>query len=304
MKIQWSNLRRMSVAMVIGAVTLVSCDKGNDQTSLTETQVANSEAAFSNSDEATDIGNTVVNNAEASGQITGAREEGSGHLFGFQKWDDRLKCATVTVVRDATSTKEWPVGTITISFDSAACSNKGVTRKGQIIIHYSGHRYSPGAERSITFNNYVRNKHSIEGTYTIKNVSVSDTTDLKFEVILVGGKITFPDGTTITRDQDITHEWVRASNPINDKWIRLAGGTASGTGRKGHSYSMVILKDLVITRACEVNNDVEIPVSGEKKVTTDSKEYTIDYGDGTCDEVVTITVNGVSKTITVSEDGD
>jgi hypothetical protein len=215
-----------------------------------------------------------------------------------------LKCATVTIVKDTASTKEWPIGTITISFDSAACSNKGVVRSGQIIIHFSGHRFSPGSSRSITFHKYVRNKHEIEGTYSITNVSVSDTSALKFEVKLTGGKITFPDGTTITREQDITHEWVRATNPINDKWLRLTGGTASGTGRKGHSYSMEIVKDLVITRACEVNNDVNIPVSGIKKVTTDSKEFTIDFGDGTCDNIVVVTVNGIQKTITLSKDGD
>lgn len=285
---------------------LASCNSGNDQMGLTETQVANAEVAFSNADEATDLGNTVVNGADVSGQLSGARvDDGDGHhLFGFRDWDDRLKCATVTIVRDTASTKEWPIGTITISFDSATCSNKGVVRSGEIIIHFSGHRYSPGATRSITFNKYIRNKHEIEGTYTIKNVSISDTSNLKFQVTLVGGKVTFPDGTTITREQDITHEWIRSSNPINDKWLRLTGGTAHGTGRKGHSYSMEILKDLVITRACEVNNDVEIPVSGEKKVTTDSKEFTLDYGDGTCDNIVTVTVNGVTKTITVSKDGD
>ena len=43
---------------------------------------------------------------------------------------------------------------------------------------------------------------------------------------------------------------------------------------------------------------------GVKVVTTDSKEYTVDYGDGTCDNQVTVTINGVSKTITVNKDGN
>ncbi len=302
MKLHVINLK--SSLVVASVLFLASCDKSNDQSNLTPSQVANTEVAFSNADEATDIGNTVVNSADASGQLSGAREEGVHHLFGCHQWDDRLKCATVTLVRDTASTREWPIGTITISFDSAACSNKGVVRSGEIIIHFSGHRYSPGATRSITFNNFKRNKHEFEGTYTIKNVSVSDTSYLKFEITLVGGKITFPDGSTVTREQDITHEWIRTSNPLGDQWLRLAGGTAHGTGRKGHTYDMQIIKDLVITRACEINNNVCIPVSGEKKITTDSKVFDIDYGDGTCDEVVTITVNGASQTVTVSNDGD
>ena len=302
MKLHVMNLKP---ALVIASVLfLASCDKSNYQSNLTPSQVANAEVAFSNADEATDIGTTVVNSADASGQLAGAREESVRHLFGCSKWDDRLKCATVTFVRDTASTKEWPIGTITISFDSAACSNRGVVRSGEIIIHFNGHRYSPGATRSITFNNYKRNKHEIEGTYTITNVSVSDTSYLKFEITLVGGKITFPDGSTITREQDITHEWIRTSNPLGDQWLRLAGGTAHGTGRKGHTYDMQIIKDLVITRACEVSDNIYIPVSGEKKVTTDSKEFDIDFGDGACDNIVTVTVNGTTQTITVSNNGD
>lgn len=302
MKFQILNLK--SCMVVAGILLLASCDKSNEQSNLTESQVLSTEVAFSNADEGADIGTTVANNADASGQLAGAREEGEHYLFGFHRWDDRLKCATITIERDTASTKEWPIGTITISFDSATCSNRGVVRSGEIVIHFSGHRYSPGATRSISFNAYKRNKHEIDGTYTITNVSVSDTSYLKFEVVLVGGKITFPDGSTITREQDITHEWIRTSNPLNDEWLRLAGGTAHGTGRRGHSYDMQIIKDILVKRSCEINDDICIPVSGEKKVKTDSKEFDIDYGDGTCDNIITMTVNGAQKNITVTSDGD
>ena len=40
-------------------------------------------------------------------------------------------------------------------------------------------------------------------------------------------------------------------------------------------------------------------VEGTKVLTTESKTITIDYGTGECDKTVTITKNGVTKTIEV-----
>jgi len=42
-------------------------------------------------------------------------------------------------------------------------------------------------------------------------------------------------------------------------------------------------------------------VEGIKKYLIDgSKEITIDYGDGTCDKSVVITVNGISRSLSVN----
>ncbi|HET9486660.1 MAG TPA: hypothetical protein VFO54_04475, partial [Chryseosolibacter sp.] len=86
----------------------------------------------------------------------------------------------------------------------------------------------------------------------------------------------------------------RAANPTDDNLQIEITSTASGTTRGGRNYSVMLLDDLIYKRHCG------IAVSGVKKFTLDGeKEITIDYGDGTCDTTFTITINGVSRTISL-----
>ncbi len=64
---------------------------------------------------------------------------------------------------------------------------------------------------------------------------------------------------------------------------------------------MKITSELVYSKTCELNSKVFIPVKGIKTLTVDHKEIIIDYGDGSCDNTVTITVNGKSKVETLTD---
>jgi hypothetical protein len=59
---------------------------------------------------------------------------------------------------------------------------------------------------------------------------------------------------------------------------------------------MKILETLVYKRGCP------IAVSGIKEFTdvSSGKAITVDYGDGTCDRVITITANGQSRSFEVN----
>ena len=70
--------------------------------------------------------------------------------------------------------------------------------------------------------------------------------------------------------------------------------TASGVRRSGRSYEVTLLENLVYKRHCG------IAVSGVKKYVVDGKrEITIDYGDGVCDKDFTITINGVTRMLSL-----
>ena len=93
-------------------------------------------------------------------------------------------------------------------------------------------------------------------------------------------------------------------SPLQDKWIVSQTDpntpAASGTNRRGKDYSVQITTPLQYFASC--GRRVHIPVIGVKQVTVDGKAYTVDYGDGTCDNLVTVTANGVSKTVKVEKD--
>lgn len=195
--------------------------------------------------------------------------------------DDVLDCATITHDEEAK--------TVTIDYGDGCEGPGGRIRAGIIRIAYSDHRLVPGAFRTTTFDGFSLDGVLIEGTRTIENISESMDSNPTFSITLTGGKMTFEDETTSTRESQRTRIWFRANNPLNDE----AGveGSASGTRRDGVSYSMEIISRIIYKRACW-SSRVFIPVAGIKQYTSGDNVAIVDYGDGTCDNEVTITING------------
>lgn len=296
------GLKGVSILVVSGALLLDSCSKSNDGPSLssTDTQNVNSEAASDSfSSDVTDM-STVAVGGMSSSTYTGGRVEGS--IDTLKLIDDRFKCAIFTLVR--TGNKDNPAGVITIDFGAGCTDSRGVTRKGKIIVTYSGKRFVPQSKIVTTFSGYSRNGVTVEGTHTLTNVQTSVTDFPKYTVVIAGGKITFTDGLVITREQAFTYEWQRGANPTQDKLVNQSGGTASGVNKNGKNYTMSITADLVYSVPCAISNKVFIAVSGTKSFIVDGKVYVVDYGTGSCDNDVTVSAGGVSKTITVSGDGN
>jgi len=210
--------------------------------------------------------------------------------------DDRFGCdgIVVTIEPDAASTLEHPKGVLTVDFGTGCTDLKGNVRTGKLIFTYDGKRFMPGATVVLATDNYTINGIKLEGTRTHTNLNTSTAEAPRFNVVLSGGKATFPDGLFATRETDITVQWNRAANPLENNLQVESSSTASGTTRGGRTYSLMLLEDLIYKRHCG------IAVSGIKHYTINGeKEITIDYGDGECDKTFTITVNGRTRTISL-----
>ena len=152
----------------------------------------------------------------------------------------------------------------------------------------------PEAKVVTTTEDYFINDVKLEGTRTLTNVQNSTASAPRFNVVLANGKATFPNELTATRESNITWQWNHAANPSEDNLQIEMSSTASGITREGRNYEVMLLEDLVYKRHCG------IAVQGIKKYIIDgTKEITIDYGDGTCDKTMTITVNGITRNITL-----
>ena len=211
--------------------------------------------------------------------------------------DHRFQCdgVVVTVTPDASSTPETPTGVLTIDFGTAGCEDlKGNVRKGKLIFTYHGKRFMPGSTVVTTTQDYFMNGVRLEGTRTLTNLQNSTSDAPRFNVVLASGKATFADGLFATRESDITWQWNRAANPVDDNLQIEHTSTASGTTRGGRHYEVSLLEDLIYKRHCG------IAVSGIKHYTIDAeKEITINYGDGTCDQSFSVTANGVTRDISL-----
>lgn len=301
---QMLTLKRISGLIATVVILLASCQKESEILSSLDTQNVNSEAASAAFVNENSEMSTSVINAMSSYQYAGGRSIDIIPNLGDR--DGRLKCATITVVRASTSTKDNPSGTITIEFNPTCSDNHGVTRKGKIIITYSGRRWMPGSTHSIQLVDFYRNSAHIEGKESDTTKLSTDSLHLKFVSWLVGGKVTFGDGRTIEREHNFIKTWYRALLPQNDEWH--IEGSASGKNKNGNEYQMDIQSPLVHKVSCWVANKVCIPVKGIKTITisgsTGIKTYEVNYGDGTCDNLITVIVNGKEKVITVNNDGN
>jgi hypothetical protein len=214
-----------------------------------------------------------------------------GRITGMD--DDRVHCAVIT------HDKENNV--ITIDYGDGCFGPHGVFRAGKIIINYSGKRFVPGSYWVVTFEDFYINRRHIEGVRTVTNVSESLEANPKFHIVLEDGKVTWPDETFATREVNRVREWFRASNPLLDEFHILARSTAEGTTRKEINYSSVVLEDLIYKRSCRGKKKGRIPVAGVKEVIFGGRTFVIDFGDGECDTIITVTTNGETKTIDLSD---
>jgi hypothetical protein len=273
---------------LVASIGLVSSCNEEERLTAGDTQDISEEAITdSYFQDADDLGGVAIA-APSNEQYSGGRTSG-----GITISDDRCHCATVTL--ESTGTIDAPKGVIVVDFGAGCIDAKLNTRKGKLKFAYNGKRFLPGSTVVLTTENYSINDIKLEGTRTSTNVQGSTDDAPRFNVVLANGKATFPDGSIAERESNITWEWVRAENPINDYLLIDQLSTASGTTRGGRSYSVSLLEGLKYKRFCG------IAVAGIKKYILDEeKEIVIDYGNGECDKALTISVNGVTHNINVN----
>ncbi|MCZ8355900.1 MAG: hypothetical protein O9340_14260 [Cyclobacteriaceae bacterium] len=286
------KLQKIALATLF-ALSVVACSE-EDRITLKDAQDISEDALTDSYYEDADDLSTVALEADdnAEGGLGAARTKTVIVVD-----DSRFECATVTVTIAEDSQPSNPKGNIEIDFGTGCTDNNGNVRSGIINVAYEGRRFQPGSTAVLTTDNYFINSVKLEGTRTLTNVTESNTTSPKFNVTLVGGKATFPDGRVANREVDITREWFRNSTPTytDDELRILEGSTASGVTRNGRNYTMVVEETIVFKRNC----GVRFPVDGVKVFTVESKPITINYGDGECDRSVTYTVGDNTFTTNV-----
>lgn len=233
-----------------------------------EATLSDSEEAFF-TDDADDMAMELVEDTEA---LSNGKTAGEG--------DGRLMCATVTRTGDEES------GTITMDFGDGCVGPRGNTRRGSIVIHYFGRLRLSGSYYTLTYTGYSINGIQLRGTRTVKNISESEDGVREYSVGMEDGEMEWADGSIARRRIHHTRRVERDPSNLLDRLIIY--GTAEGNHRNGRGFYIEILEPLVYDRACHAEG-VVIPVEGVKLIKHGERQITVDYGNGTCDNVVQIT---------------
>jgi len=190
-----------------------------------------------------------------------------------------IPCATVTI----TPLSGFPK-TIVIDFGTA-CTFNGITRSGKINIVVSDSVRRTGSTAVMTFDNYRVNFYKVEGTYTWTNTSTANTRSWSRRT--EAGKITAPTGRYWLHSgmRYITQTAGVGTYTIIDDVYSITGDHTV-TNSNGATRDITVLQALQKKNACS-NID-----KGVLKVQGPNHYATIDFGDGTCDNLATISIDG------------
>jgi|SRR5882724_2693709 len=296
-----------SLLMPAMLLLVLSCQNMDDILNSTDTQNINSVSASSaHFSESSDISISILKGL-TNAQYSGAPLS-SDIVPNLSKIDSRLTCADILISR--TGTVNSPSGTITIHFDSTCVDSSGVKRRGKIIINYVGKRWAVGSTVSIQLQNFYRNYTRIEGvlsdTISLITTVGPDTTQITFSSFLKNGIITFGDGKRCdSMFYNLKRTWYRSIIRINNKW-QITGAVvgkppqSNGINKNGNHYYLKEITSPLVYRFVCLHNKVFIPVEGVETITIGGKNYTIDFGQGTCDNLITVD----NQTINVTQDGN
>ncbi len=185
---------------------------------------------------------------------------------------------------------------LTIDFGSAdALCFDGKTRRGKVIVNFTGFYRDSGSNHTITFDNYYVNDNKIDGSITVVNNGHNTAGNLTYSV---KSMLTITDtaGNTLTYNGDFTREWVagETTNGLRG-WaddVYSITGSSSGTTFTGTQFSSDITSALIVALNCKWIEKGTIEFKPAGKLTR-----IIDFGNGDCDNVATVTIAGISFNI-------
>jgi hypothetical protein len=184
---------------------------------------------------------------------------------------------------------------MTIDFGTSCTGKDGRVRSGKIIVKATSFKVFPSV-RQKTFDNFVVDGRKIEGTVT-KSVkkeltNISRTANIKENIQVIN----LEKGDTLIRITDMTRQYNK--NVLADKTDdqTLTWGSSIVTRSNGVIMTKTIAETTPLVFQVSCRHTVSGIASFEN---SKGRTWSINYGDGSCDNKATLTVNGKSKQITI-----
>jgi hypothetical protein len=270
-------------AMLLSIALFTACDNDsllrNDESE--EVSIAEvSSLAENETDEALEIMKQVEYSISASANSR------------VSEWD--YPCASIT--------HDEIAKTITLDFGTSCVGPYGRTRSGKMNIQYSGELNDNVSNRIITFENYSVNNKGVIGQIELRDIAENLDGTIQSTKKLVDLTVSFPNGKTVTYNGSRTRLWMeglRDEDPTNN--VFEITGSIEGLWSTGRSFTHKIVEPIIIDWSCasagkfaRISGLVEI----EKLNGFISRTRTINYGNGECDNSITVTIGNRTFEIT------
>lgn len=207
---------------------------------------------------------------------------------------DSTTCYALTVTQLSTSTR-FPLQ-ITLDFGAGCTDRNGRTRKGKIIMVYTGRLINPGNSVTLTFDGYSIDDIKVEGTQKITNTGTPDKKS--YTILVINAKLSKLNSICEWNSEKTvsqTDGMLTPSLAIDD--VFAISGQANGSVQKDGKYfqwSTNITTPLTKRYACRwISRGIIALQKGNAAVAV------LDYGPGTCDNKAIFSVNNVDHEITL-----
>lgn len=293
-------MRRLAMAlMVIAAFLFHACEEtsmnNNDEGITNEIEnLISKDAAIEEILTETDFEVDYFSGSnEAIRQSMTGPVQKNGWIFPFGGRYMIGQCPNVTV---DTLPGRFPL-TITLDYGDSTMLSNGRVISGVILIEVSAPPLTNGAIRQVRCRNFNIDSIGIEGHYTCE-FRLGDSTINGAFICTREMNFNFPDSTHIVCSSYRVRRWIRGLRtpfvPSDDE-IHITGHS-NFIGSEGNVYSREIIKRLVKTGDCRfiTEGTIEFSVNGRQI-------GLLDYGNGTCDNIATLSRNGERKLIRLGQ---
>ncbi len=303
MKLRPIPISLVAILAFLSLSLLNSCQKedsrnGSEEEQEKEASMASNEANV----EAEETFNTLFDDVIGANDDVGIN--GAGVFYGrVDTLTPVPRCFTVTI--------SHPNGTpfptvIVVDFGTTGCTGPdGRTRRGKIITEYTARLINPGAVATTNFVDYYVNDVHVQGKLKISNIGSTNTTPIvrKFKVEVIDGKLTKPNGNYVkwNSTKTITQVYGMATNIPHDDVFEITGG-AQGQVLRGNllvAWNSEIISPLIKRFTCRYIVRGKIRTARLNAATNSPWIAVLDFGNGVCDNLATVTINGVTYQITL-----
>ncbi len=289
-------------------IFIVSCTKESSKNG-TDAQEQEVSAVSSESDaEAETIFNKTFDDVMGVNDdvgMAGTGIFGRANMSGSGETARPMACFTVTVTHPTTGL--FPARVV-IDFGTVPCLGvDGHYRSGKIIIEYTNRLIIPGAIAATTFDNFYFDSIKVEGTHKITNQSSPINTQpltRQFKVQVIDAKLTKPSGNFIewnsTKVITQIEGLLTPDRPLDD--VFKIEGSSRGKAKRGNlvvTWQSNVVEPLIKRFNCRWIVKGTVRTVRANTTTNDQWVAILNFGNGTCDNRASITINGVTHEITL-----
>jgi len=286
---------------------LFSCKKENSQNTVDTQEIELSKVASEGDAQSEQSYSQIFDDVMGTSDEVGVYGTGIfGREYGL---DTSQRCFTVRVERP-NAPQPFPV-IVVITFPQSGCMGPdGRVRRGQIKTTYTNRLIVPGAESITTFLNYSIDSVTVGGTYKVKNMVEPIQITIfppqynhKWLINVVGGRLGYPNGNVVEWNSTKTIEQVEGSHtlPIQDNVFKIIGSSNGASIRNYVStwWNSETIEPLFKRTTCRWIVKGKIRTVRRNLSNTSPWVGILDFGNGTCDNIATLNVNGNIRTITL-----